>query len=166
LLGFKTEKLIERLQLRKIDAGFAQFRDYLRDLGMVQSPIGLRAALLQKIGPLSEASGRRLTTNPDLSQWTVSFWFSMSYPISGNNIRRASMKYFVEAGKLKSAKGGLSKFNDQEALFLSRQMRNNGLRDVHIYNAKTWEVLTEDDLEATLKIKEGHTPVMPAPLQP
>ena len=42
------------------------------------------------------------------------------------------MKYFVEAGKLKSAKGGLSKFNGQEALFLSRQMRNNGLHDVHI----------------------------------
>ena len=71
------------------------------------------------------------------------------------------MKYFVEAGKLKSSKGGLSKFNGQEALLLSRQMRNSGLRDIHIYNAKTWEVLTEDDLETTLK-----KPVMPVPLQP
>jgi hypothetical protein len=76
------------------------------------------------------------------------------------------MKYFVEAGKLTGNKGGLSKFSGQEALLLSRQMRNIGLRDVHIYNAKTWEVLTEDDLETTLKKKKLRTPSMPVPVQP
>ena len=65
------------------------------------------------------------------------------------------MKYFVELRKRKSAKGGLSKFNGQEALFLSPNAEQRPAR-IQIYNAKTWEVLTEDDLEATLK-KEKET---------
>ena len=63
------------------------------------------------------------------------------------------MKYFVEAGKLKGARGGLSKFSGQEALILSRQMQKIGVLDVHIYNAKTWKVLTEDDLKTILRKK-------------
>jgi hypothetical protein len=56
--------------------------------------------------------------------------------------------FFVEVGEPKGASGGLSKLRAQEALIVARCLRQNGVQDLRIYDARSGASLTENQLKA------------------
>jgi hypothetical protein len=57
------------------------------------------------------------------------------------------MRVYVEVGRLRSAKGWLSKLQAEEALIVTRQLRSQGVRDIRIYDADSFAGVTEAELE-------------------
>lgn len=57
------------------------------------------------------------------------------------------MKFLIEVGKLKSAKGWLVRMEAEEALAIVRDLRIQGTRDIHIYDVESFACITETALE-------------------
>lgn len=64
------------------------------------------------------------------------------------------MRFLVEVGKPRGAGGGLSKLRAEDALIVFRELRERGLKNVHVVDAKTGEAVEEADLEKIARKKE------------
>jgi hypothetical protein len=56
------------------------------------------------------------------------------------------MKFLIEVGKLKSAKGWLPRMEAAEVLETVRELRLQGTRDIHIYDTESFVCVTETAL--------------------
>ena len=63
------------------------------------------------------------------------------------------MKFLIEVGKLKSAKGWLARIEAEEALAIVRDLRAQGTRDIHISDTESFACIPETDLERIVREK-------------
>lgn len=68
-----------------------------------------------------------------------------------NSRGNQAVKFLIEVGKLKSAKGWLSRIEAEEALALVRELRLQGAKDIHIYETENFALVTETTLERYVK---------------
>ncbi len=64
------------------------------------------------------------------------------------------MRFLIEAGKRKSPKSWLVKLEATEVLSIARELRSQGVPDIHIYDAENFTGITETELEHLLQAKD------------
>jgi hypothetical protein len=66
-----------------------------------------------------------------------------------------AVRFLIETGKRKSPKSWLSKMDGNEVLAIARELRSQGVPEIHIYDAENFTDVTETELERLVRT-ESH----------